>query len=82
MPSFDQNVAVSAAEADKTTWSAHVEDFRRVRLASISLFRNMPPESWKRQGIASGKQFTVRALAHLIAGHSAHHARMLRERYL
>ena len=82
LPSFDQHTGVSGAGADNTPWAAHVEEFRRVRLASISLFRNMPAAGWERSGIASGKQFTVRALAYLIPGHSAHHVKILRERYL
>ena len=81
LPSFDQNVAVSGAEADRIGWTAHVEEFRRVRLATISLFRNMPTDAWVRSGIASEKPFTVRALAFLTAGHTTHHVRILRERY-
>ena len=42
LPSYDQNVAASSAEADRVSWAAHVEEFRRVRLSTISLFRNMP----------------------------------------
>ena len=82
LPSFDQNVAVSGAEADRIGWAAHVEEFGRVRLATISLFRNMPPDAWVRRGVASEKPFTVRALAFLTAGHTTHHVRILRERYL
>jgi hypothetical protein len=82
LPSYDQNIAASGAAADNVPWSAHVEEFRRVRLSTISLFRNMPPEAWSRSGIASDNPFTVRALAFLIAGHVAHHLIILRERYL
>src|SRR5437763_12808254 len=39
LPSYDQNVAASGAEADSISCAAHVEEFRRVRLATISLFR-------------------------------------------
>src|SRR5258707_654302 len=42
LPSYDQKVAASGAEADRISWAAHMEEFRRVRLSSISLFRNMP----------------------------------------
>jgi hypothetical protein len=45
------------------------------------LFGNLPPAAWSRSGIASGNPFTVRALAYIIPGHVAHHARILRERY-
>ena len=82
LPSFDQDVAVSAALADGIPWAAHVEEFRGVRLATISLFEHMPSEAWTRTGIASGNCVSVRALAFIIAGHLTHHLKMLRERYL
>jgi hypothetical protein len=82
LPSYDQNIAAAGAEADKVSWSAHVEEFRRVRLSTISLFRNLPADAWTRSGIASDNPFTVRALAYIIAGHVAHHVAVLRERYL
>jgi hypothetical protein len=82
LPSYDQNVAASGAEADRLPWAAHVEEFRRVRLSTISLFRNMPSQAWTRSGIASDNRFTVRALAYIIPGHFAHHVSVLRERYL
>jgi len=42
----------------------------------------MPDEAWARRGIASGKEFTVRALAYMTVGHATHHSLILRERYL
>src|SRR5919109_3610488 len=30
LPSYDQNIAASGAEADKVSWTEHVEEFRRV----------------------------------------------------
>jgi uncharacterized damage-inducible protein DinB len=82
LPSFDQNVAASAANADQIEWAAHIEEFQRVHRSSVSLFRNMPADAWMRRGTASGNSFTVRALAFIIAGHVTHHVRILRERYL
>jgi hypothetical protein len=82
LPGYDQNIAASGAEADRIVWAAHIEEFRRVRLSTISLFVNMPPQAWTRSGMASDNPFTVRALAYIIAGHLAHHVRILRERYL
>jgi hypothetical protein len=81
LPGYDQNVAAAGAEADRVCWAAHIGEFRAVRLATISLFRNLPPEAWDRGGIASDNPFTVRALAYIIAGHVAHHVKILRERY-
>lgn len=82
LPSFDQNVAVAAAQADKIPWADHIEEFRRIRLASISFYRNMPADAWTRSGIASDNPFSVRALAFMVAGHLTHHISILRERYL
>ena len=61
---------------------ALLEEFRRVRLSTISLFNNLPAEAWARSGVASDSLFTVRALAFIVAGHWAHHVTVVRERYL
>lgn len=82
LPGYHQDIASSGAGADRILWSAHVEEFRRVRLSTISLFANMPPEGWERAGIASDCPFTVRALAYIVVGHVIHHMTVLRERYL
>ena len=82
LPSYDQDMAAAGARADGVAWAAHVEEFHRVRLSTLSLFAHMPAEGWRRTGIASANRFTVRALAYLIAGHAAHHLRVLRERCL
>ncbi len=82
LPGYDPDIAAAGAEADGVSWTAHIEEFRRVRLATISLFANLPPAASMRNGIASDKPFSVRALAFITAGHFAHHARVIRERYL
>lgn len=82
LPDYDQNIAVAAAGADAISWAAHLEEFRRVRLASIAFFENLSAEAWSRSGIASDNRFTVRALAFIIPGHVEHHLKIARERYL
>ena len=82
LPSFDQDVAMRGAGADARTLASHVDEFRAVRDATVTLFRNLPDEAWALRGVASGNPFTVRALAYITAGHAAHHVRLLRERYL
>jgi hypothetical protein len=51
------------------------------RLATISLFRNMPAEGWTRSGVASDHRMTLRVLAYTIPGCVAHHVEVV-ERYL
>jgi hypothetical protein len=82
LPSFEQDIAAAGAAADECSWACHVEEFRAVRLATHALFLNMPSGAWLRAGVASGNRFTVRAIAFIMAGHFAHHAAILRDRYL
>ncbi len=82
LPGFDQNIAAAGINSDAIPWAAHIEEFRDVRLSTLSLFRNLPAESWNCRGVASGNSFSVRAVAFIIAGHVEHHLRILRERYL
>ncbi len=82
LPSFDQDQAVQSAHANNTSWTDLVEEFRTVRLATISFFKNLPDEAWSKTGVASDYPFTVRSLAYIIAGHVAHHRNVLTERYL
>lgn len=82
LPSFDQDRAVTSAEADRLPLSTHIAEFCQVRLATLSLFSNLPESAWLKRGTASGNPFTVRALAFITAGHAAHHLRITREKYL
>ncbi len=82
LPGFDSELVAGAAGADGIPWARHVEEFRAVRLATLSLFRNLPAGAWARKGVANDNPITVRALAWFIAGHAAHHMAVLKDRYL
>jgi hypothetical protein len=82
LPSFDQDIAIASAGADARSWRSHIDEFRAVRAATVTFFRDLPADAWARRGVAGGNPFTVRALAFICAGHLAHHTRILRERYL
>lgn len=82
LPGFDQDVGVAGGEANNVSWNDLVEEFRNVRLATISFFKNLSQDAWSRTGTASDNPFTVRALAYIIAGHAAHHQGVIKERYL
>lgn len=58
-----------------------VEDFARVRQATLSLFRNLDADAWMRRGVANKNEVSVRAIAYIIAGHELHHRRILQEKY-
>jgi hypothetical protein len=82
LASYEQEIAVAAAESDEVPWASHVAEFRAIRSATLSFYRNLPSEAWLRSGIASDNPVTVRALAYIVAGHLSHHLAILRERYL
>ena len=82
LPSYEPDLAAGEAQADNFSWATHIEEFRRVRLATISLFRNLPGDAWRRRGVAGDKPFTVRALAFIIAGHLKHHVQVIQDWYL
>ena len=82
LPSFEQDVAVAGAKANDTPWADLVEEFRTVRLGTLSFFRNLPAAAWSRTGVASDNPVSVNAIAYIIAGHVAHHVNVLKERYL
>jgi uncharacterized damage-inducible protein DinB len=82
LPGFEQDIAVQTAHANNTSWADLVEEFKYVRLSTISFFKSVPEEAWDRTGVASDNPVTVRALAYIIAGHVTHHMGVLREKYL
>jgi len=79
---FDQDPYVAAANSDARTLDDLSDEFECVRASTILLLRSFGPEAWLRRGTASDNEVSVRALAHIIAGHEQHHVNILRERYL
>ena len=81
LPGFDENAYVPAGDFDARPLASLVGEFRALRLSTIALMAGLPPDGWARRGQASGASITARALGYIIVGHTAHHTRILRERY-
>jgi hypothetical protein len=81
LPGFEQDDYVRNGAFGERALAGLVEEFAAVRSASIALFRSFNEENWKRRGVASQKEVTVRALAFITAGHQIHHRVILEERY-
>jgi uncharacterized damage-inducible protein DinB len=79
---FEQDDYVRSANFDSRTLASLVEEFESVRVSTLSLLRSLDAAAWQRRGTASDNQVSVRALAHIIAGHELHHVQILRDRYL
>lgn len=78
---FDENTWVPAARFDRRSLPDLVAEYQAVRAASVALFGSLEEEALTRRGTANGQEVSVRALAHIIAGHEAHHVNLLKERY-
>jgi hypothetical protein len=81
LPSFDENVYVSASGNDSVPLPDLVAELVAVRDANLAFLRRLSDEPWGLVGTASGKPVSVRALAFIMAGHPRHHLGILRERY-
>ncbi len=82
LPGFEQNDYVPPGGFDRRTLRDLSEEFAAVRQATIHLFRHLDPPALTRRGTASGNPVSVRALAHIIAGHERHHVAILKDKYL
>jgi hypothetical protein len=82
LPGFEEDDYVAAAGFDARPLADLARELETVRGATLSLFRGLSDEALLRRGTANGREFTVRAIAYIIAGHERHHVRVLRERYL
>ena len=79
---FEQDGYIENANFNAAKLSDMLEEFALLRRANILLFKNLSAEAWSRTGTASGWEFSVRALAYIIAGHVRHHTNILKTRYL
>jgi uncharacterized damage-inducible protein DinB len=78
---FDENAWQLQAGFDSRPLAGVVAELKAVRQASIALIRTLDEAALNRAGSANDKRVTARALVWLIAGHFAHHAGILRDRY-
>lgn len=81
LPSFDENAWMPAARFDRRPLQDIVAEYQTVRAATLSLFGSFDDVALRRLGTASGHPVSVRALAHITAGHELHHVALLKERY-
>ena len=81
LPGFEENEYVPMAGSNRRTVADLAAELAAVRAATMVLFRSFDEAALLRIGTASGHPMSVRAAAHVIAGHEAHHIAILRERY-
>lgn len=82
LPGFDENTYADNSKAAQRNWSDLTEEFAVVRHATEMLFSSFDKEQLEQSGIASGKSIYVAGIGFILAGHVAHHQKIIAERYL
>ena len=84
---FEQDHYTRFSNANQRSLESIFEEYETVRKATISLFQNLPEESFMRKGCGIEtdgsivNERTVRGLAYHIAGHELRHFNIIKERY-
>ena len=82
LPGMDQDEWAAASNAGGRRLADLLGEFRGLRSANAALFASLDEEALGKRGVASGCEFTVRALVYIIVGHELHHREVIRARYL
>ena len=80
LPGFDDSY-VPAGQFNLRSVNELVLEFTLQRASTLALVNGIPPAAWPRVGTANGFRTSARALVYVILGHTAHHCRVIRERY-
>lgn len=79
---FEQDDYVLNGDFDSRTLADLAAEFEHLRRSNIHFFRSLSEDAWVRRGTANDSEVSVRALAHIMAGHELHHVQILQTRYL
>ena len=82
LPGFDENEYVASSRADTRSLASLCEELEHLRAATIVMFETFGEAQLDLVGTANDVRISVRALGWVIAGHAAHHRRVIAERYL
>ncbi|MBN8701831.1 MAG: DinB family protein [Bacteroidetes bacterium] len=82
LPGFDSDMYVKNGNFSRRSLYDLAHEFSYVRGANIALFKTFDNLDLEKKGTADGKQASVRALLYMIAGHTEHHIKILRSKYL
>ncbi|MEP6692768.1 MAG: DinB family protein [Gemmatimonadaceae bacterium] len=82
LPGFDENAYVANTSFDDRPLADLLGELRAVRAATIAFFKGLTDAELDHRGTANDREYTVRAIAYIVAGHERHHSLILRERYL
>lgn len=79
---FDENLFAENAKGDKRSWKDLLEEFKAVRKATEWLFGSFDEEQLDATGISNDAPNYVLGFGYITIGHSVHHMKVIKERYL
>lgn len=79
---FDENSYAPEANAGGRSLKKIADEFTHLRASTVDMFESFTEEMLHRRGTANNNEMSVLALGFIIAGHEAHHRKILTERYL
>lgn len=81
LPGFEQNDYAITAQASHRELDDLLEEYFTVRDTTTQLFKSFTNEMLMREGQTASGTITVAGIGFAIAGHTKHHAEVLKEKY-
>lgn len=82
LPGFEQDDYEANSTSNDRELADLVVEYVALRVSNLHFLKSLNTEQANRIGLTNGNPVSVRALAHMIAGHELHHLNIIRERYL
>ena len=79
---FDENSYAPEANAGARSLEKIADEFTHLRSSTVDMFESFTEDMLRRRGTSNNNEISVLALGFVIAGHEAHHRRILSEKYL
>jgi len=82
LPGFEQDDYVLPSQANKRSMEDLLNEFKAIKMATVSLYDSFSEEMLMELGTASNNPISVRAIGFIIMGHEIHHCDVIKDRYL
>ena len=82
LAAFEENDWAANSMASHRKWKEMVDEFEMLRKSSIAFFESLNDEQLNQHGTAGGNEINVVGLGFVTAGHSMHHCKIIKERYM
>lgn len=79
---YDHDEYVTTGHFHSVESTLLIKHYKSVRESNLLLFKTFSTSDWLEKGITGGKNFTARTIPFILAGHTNHHIKVLKEKYL